>query len=76
MSKMGVRQVSIHTDFIRLDQFLKLAQLASGGGEAKWLIQDGAVQVNGTAETRRGRKLRVGDRVAFQGEEYELHRTP
>ena len=67
--------VAIHTEFIRLDQFLKLAQLASGGGEAKFLIQGGAVQVNGATETRRGCKLRSGDRVGFQGEVFELQRT-
>ncbi len=48
---------------IRLDQFLKLSGLVGTGGEAKALIQDGAVTVNGEVETRRGRKLQVGDEV-------------
>ncbi|MFA5507432.1 MAG: RNA-binding S4 domain-containing protein [Vulcanimicrobiota bacterium] len=50
---------------IRLDQFLKLAGLVGTGGEAKALIQDGAVTVNGEVETRRGRKLQAGDVVCL-----------
>ena len=46
-------------EYIKLDQFLKLAQIAMTGGEAKAMIQDGMVKVNGEVETRRGRKLRA-----------------
>jgi ribosome-associated protein len=53
---------------IKLDQFLKLQGLASTGGQAKLLIQDGFVTVNGTVETRRGRKLAVGDRISVEGQ--------
>jgi ribosome-associated protein len=56
-------------DSIRLDQFLKLRGVAGSGGQAKVLIQDGQVTVNGEVETRRGRKLRPGDAVAALGEE-------
>ena len=70
-----MQPISIHSEFIRLDQFLKLAQLASGGGEAKLLVQDGAVRVNGATETRRGRKLRPGDRVEIEGEVFQLQHT-
>lgn len=49
--------------FIKLDQFLKWQQFAHTGGEAKWLIAEGQVWVNGVVETRRGRKLVNGDRV-------------
>lgn len=56
-------------DYIKLDQFLKLAGVVRSGGEAKHLIQDGNVKVNGEVETRRGRKLRNGDVVMFEGEE-------
>ncbi|MFN5624873.1 MAG: RNA-binding S4 domain-containing protein [Planctomyces sp.] len=59
-------------DHIELDQFLKLAQVVSSGGEAKRLIQSGVVQVNGAAETRRGRKLRAGDTVMVHGEEFVI----
>ena len=48
---------------IKLDQFLKLAQIVDSGGQAKHLIQAGFVRVNGEVETRRGRKLRHGDVV-------------
>ena len=53
---------------IRLDQFLHLAQIAGTGGQAKQLIQQGNVSVNGEIETRRRRQLQVGDQVAI-GEE-------
>lgn len=48
---------------IRLDQFLKLIGWVRSGGEAKHLIQQGEVSVNGATETRRSKKLRAGDRV-------------
>ena len=54
---------------IKLDQFLKLAQVVKSGGEAKQLIQTGLVMVNGAIEMRRGRKLRAGDVVVVDGEE-------
>ncbi|MDW7709430.1 MAG: RNA-binding S4 domain-containing protein [Deferrisomatales bacterium] len=60
-------EVAIRTDFIRLDQFLKLAEAVAGGGEAKVRVQAGDVQVNGEVETRRGRKLRPGDEVVLDG---------
>ncbi len=50
-------------EFIKLDQFLKWQQMAQTGGEAKMLIQEGYVEVNGEVEVRRGRKLRTGDVV-------------
>ena len=56
-------------EYIKLDQFLKLAQLVQSGGEAKHLIQSGAVLVNGEVETRRGRKLYAGDVVDVEGEQ-------
>lgn len=64
--------VTIRTDTIRLDQFLKLAEAVQGGGEAKVRVQAGEVAVNGEVETRRGRKLRVGDRVALGGRTFEV----
>lgn len=57
---------------IKLDQFLKLVGVASTGGQAKLMIQDGKVLVNGTVETRRGRKLIVGDQVTVTGETFEV----
>lgn len=61
---------------IKLDQFLKLAQIVQSGGEAKHLIQAGEVRVNGHIETRRGRKLRHGDVVVVQGEEFVVQVEP
>jgi ribosome-associated protein len=59
--------VPVRDDTIRLGQFLKLANLVESGGEAKPLIADGAVTVNGEVETRRGRQLAVGDVVVVGG---------
>ena len=53
----------IHTDYIDLLQFLKATGMAVTGGEAKMLVDDGLIQVNGEDESRRRRKLRPGDRV-------------
>ncbi|MBN9395956.1 MAG: RNA-binding S4 domain-containing protein [Candidatus Melainabacteria bacterium] len=53
---------------IQLDQFLKYQNIAQSGGEAKHIIQSGAVKVNGVLETRRGRKLYLGDVVEIDGE--------
>jgi len=50
---------------MKLDQFLKWQNLVSSGGEAKILIKSGSVKVNGVIETRRGRKLKKGDKVMF-----------
>jgi ribosome-associated protein len=55
---------------IKLDQFLKLMCVVQTGGEAKLLIQNGDVEVNGGVEVRRGRKLVAGDRITVFGEEY------
>jgi ribosome-associated protein len=55
---------------IKLDQFLKWVGVVQTGGEAKLLIQDGRVKVNGAVETRRGRKLVEGDRVTVLGESF------
>ena len=60
-------KILIHTEYIKLDSLLKLAGLAETGGEAKLLIQDGQVLVNGEACTMRGKKLRAGDTVTLDG---------
>lgn len=64
---MEQEQILIHTEFIRLDALLKYAGWARTGGEAKLLIQDGAVRVNGEVCTQRGKKLRAGDTAALEG---------
>jgi ribosome-associated protein len=64
---VGMRDVAIDSDMIRLGQFLKLADLIDTGGEAKILIASGDVTVNGEVDTRRGRQLHPGDVVVVQG---------
>ncbi|TQQ84583.1 S4 domain-containing protein YaaA [Peptacetobacter hominis] len=61
-------EIKIDSDYIKLDQALKYADVVSTGGHAKILIQDGFVKVNGEVETRRGKKLRSGDTVEVEGE--------
>jgi ribosome-associated protein len=53
----------MHTEFMDLLQFLKATGMAVTGGEAKAIVDDGCVHVNGEPESRRRRKLRVGDRI-------------
>lgn len=60
---------------IKLDQFLKWVGAAQTGGEAKLMIQGGEVKVNGTIETRRGRKLVEGDSVIVNGQIYRVEFT-
>ncbi|MEA2255789.1 MAG: ribosome-associated protein [Solirubrobacteraceae bacterium] len=63
-----MREIEIRSDMIRLGQLLKLADLAGSGGEARALVADGEVAVNGEVETRRGRQLHRGDVVAVGDE--------
>lgn len=67
-----MREVAITTEFIRLQDLLKLAGAVETGGEAKERVQAGEAQVNGEACTQRGRKLRPGDRVSFGGETFTV----
>ncbi|MCI8342631.1 MAG: S4 domain-containing protein YaaA [Firmicutes bacterium] len=63
-----MKTVAIDTEFIKLGQLLKLADIVSQGSEAKMVISEGNVLVNGNAETRRGRKIFPNDVVEFEGE--------
>ena len=65
---MREEHIKINTEFIRLDALLKFAGLAETGGEAKLMIQEGEVKVNGEPCTMRGKKLRPGDRAELDGE--------
>jgi ribosome-associated protein len=62
------RDVEIRGDTIRLGQVLKLAGIAASGGEARALVAEGRVTVNGEVERRRGRQLRPGDEVAVDAD--------
>ena len=65
---MQKRQVQIHTEFIKLEGLLKLEGITMTGGEAKAIILEGAVCVNGEVCTQRGKKIRPGDHVSVAGE--------
>ena len=62
--------VEITTEFIKLQDAMKYANIVYSGGEAKALIQEGEVLVNGEVCTIRGKKLRVGDKFTFNGQTY------
>lgn len=64
-----MQAVMISDDFIKLGQALKLAGLVDSGVEAKFVIQDGKVTVNGEVETRRGKKIYANDTISYNGEE-------
>lgn len=64
--------MEITTEYIKLDSFLKAVNAVGSGGEAKILIAEGEVKVNGEVEMRRGRKLRPGDEVEFAGRRYRV----
>jgi len=59
--------IKLRDDFIKLGQALKLAGLVESGVDAKFVIQDGLVKVNGKTETQRGKKLVAGDVFEFDG---------
>ena len=65
---MQREEVKIHTEFIKLQDLLKFAGAVETGGDAKLIIQEGRVSVNGEVCTMRGRKLRPGDRASIDGE--------
>ena len=65
-----MKTMTITTEYIKLQDLLKLANAVETGGEAKERIQGGEVKVNGEECTMRGKKLRPGDTVTFRGEEY------
>ena len=62
-------EITITTEFIKLQDLLKLANLVGIGGEAKIVIQEGKASVNGEVCTMRGKKIRPGDTVGYDGEE-------
>lgn len=72
MTHHASRQVAIREESIRLGQFLKLADLVEQGSDARAVILSGEVAVNDEPETRRGRQLRPGDVVTWQGESVEV----
>ena len=65
-----MKTMTITTEYIKLQDLLKLANAVETGGEAKECIQSGEVLVNGEGCTMRGKKIRPGDTVTFQNQEY------
>ena len=66
--------IKLREEFIKLGQALKAAGLVESGVEAKEVIQDGLVKVNGEVDTRRGRKLYDGDIVSFDGTDIKIEK--
>ncbi len=67
-----MKEIKIRDEFIKLGQALKLAGLVDSGVDAKYVIQDGLVKVNGEQEFRRGRKLYQGDVFSYQGQDVRV----
>ena len=64
--------IKLREEYIKLGQALKAAGLVESGVDAKFVIQDGLVKVNGSIETQRGKKLVAGDVVEFDGEQIKI----
>lgn len=67
-----MQEIKVREEFIKLGQALKAADLVGSGVEAKIVIQDGQVKVNGEVDTRRGRKLVPGDVITFEGKSVKI----
>lgn len=67
-------EIKIRDEFIKLGQALKLAGVVEDGVEAKFVIQDGLVKVNGEVDERRGRKVYEGDVISFNGQNIKVIR--
>ena len=67
-----MEKIQIDTEYIKLDSLLKFAALVATGGEPKYVISEGMVEVNGEICTQRGKKLRPGDKVKFERFELEV----
>lgn len=65
-------EIFIKDEYIKLGQALKLAGLAGSGVDAKFMIEDGIVTVNGEVELRRGRKVRPGDIIGLEGNQVKV----
>lgn len=68
-----MKEIPIRDEYIKLDQFLKFVNIASSGIEAKMMIKDGLVKVNGEVELRRGKKLHDQDQIEFDGDLYIIN---
>ncbi|WP_428910289.1 S4 domain-containing protein YaaA [Niallia sp. Krafla_26] len=62
-----MNKIKIDTEYITLGQFLKVADIISTGGMAKWFLSEHEIIINGEQDQRRGRKLRLGDKIIVEG---------
>ena len=69
---MKTMKIQINEEYIKLDSLMKFSGLCATGGEAKYLIQNGKVLLNGEVCTQRGKKIRPGDRVTYQDKTVEV----
>lgn len=67
-----MKEIKVDTEIIKLDSFLKWAGVCSQGSDAKLIIKDGRIKLNGEVELRRGKKLIKGDIIEYDGEEYKV----
>ena len=67
-----MEEIRIRDEFIKLGQALKLAGLVDSGVDAKYVIQEGYVKVNGETETQRGKKLHPGDVFSYHGQDFKV----
>ena len=70
--KTNIQELAITTEFIKLQDAMKFANIVMSGGEAKTLIQEEQVSVNGEVCTMRGKKLREGDTFSFEGMTFKI----
>ena len=68
----SMERITVNAEYIRLDNLMKFSGLCDTGGRAKYLIQNGEVKLNGEVCTMRGKKIRGGDRVEYQGRTVEV----
>ncbi len=67
-----MKEIKLYTEYIKLDQFLKLVNEVASGGEAKVMILSSEVKLNGLVEIQRGKKIRPGDIVSIEDRSYKV----
>ena len=67
-----MEEIKIYSEFIKLDQFLKFANVAASGGEAKLMVEDGIVFVNGTKAFEKRKKIYPGDVIVVKADDIEI----
>lgn len=75
MKKNKIEKIEITTEYIKLDQLLKWANLSESGSMSKLFINEGKVKVNGEIETRRGKKIYDGDEVEFNNVTLKVYKS-